>query len=209
MYALLRPSRTHPLVLTHTRTSATVLSLLLTHSYDPRALTHSYSHTHALQRRSCPSYLRTPTTLAHSPTRTHTHTHFSDGLVPPTYAHLRPSRTHPLTLTLTPTLTPATVLFLLQLVGGVAYNRFVRGEKGVNQIPGHEFWSFVVSRVASAPDSVAALVSSIRKGRRHGADTPVQMARLNQHTIDDMGKFRLLSPKLLAFFFCSRHFSHA
>ena len=41
------------------------------------------------------------------------------------------------------------------------YNRYVRGERGIKQIPGHEFWSFVAARIASLPDDVSAFVSDL------------------------------------------------
>lgn len=49
------------------------------------------------------------------------------------------------------------VLFSVYLVAGFAYNRFVNGERGLNQIPHYEFWSGFFNNVSAAPGAIAGL----------------------------------------------------
>jgi len=50
------------------------------------------------------------------------------------------------------------VLFSIYLIVGFSYNRFVNGERGLNQVPNYEFWSSCFNNVAAAPGAIGSMV---------------------------------------------------
>eukprot|EP00038_Savillea_parva_P029641 m.72422 g.72422 ORF g.72422 m.72422 type:complete len:396 (-) comp8782_c1_seq1:3137-4324(-) len=68
---------------------------------------------------------------------------------------------HAIVASMTPSgalLVTVAVLFSVYIVVGFSYNRFVNGERGLNQVPHYEFWSSCFNNVAAGPGALSKML---------------------------------------------------